>query len=165
MKPHDPEQFYRFLKRDETFNHFKKIVNGKPEPINLEDLHFSMSGISLNQNVPEDTQDVFEIARQLYIFGYFNYKLFTVSQHYGLLALESALGNKYKILFGKEGTNLKRIIDRLVGVNIISKSEKPCYEAGRDLRNSLSHLTKRKIHTPSATMLVRLAELINKLYS
>lgn len=45
--------------------------------------------------VPEHPRRVFETAKKLYIFGYFYYRFFTVSEHYAYLALESAIKHRY----------------------------------------------------------------------
>ncbi len=163
------ENLPEILKKDHIFENFVKIVNGKKEPITLKDLQDGVKDIQLNQNVPEEVREILEISKKLFIFGYFYYRFFTVSQHYAFLALESALQNKYKELFDAsdkklESINLKDIIDRLVKRGIIAEDKKFLYDAGRDLRNDLSHLAKRKVLTPDAVILERTAEMINKLY-
>lgn len=164
------ENLPEILKKDHIFDKFVKIVNGKKEPITLEDLHNGIKNIQLNQNVPEEVKEIFEISKRLFIFGYFYYRFFTVSQHYAFLALESALRNKYKVLFGVddkrlEKINLKEIIDKLAKEGIIPEDKKDLYDAGRDLRNTLSHLTQRKVLTPDAIILERTAEMINNFYA
>lgn len=64
-----------------------------------------------------------------------------------------------------EKINLKEVIDKLAKEGIIPEDKKDLYDAGRDLRNTLSHLTKRTVLTPDAVILERTAEMINKLYS
>lgn len=163
------ENLPEILKKDHIFDMFVKIVDGKKEPITLEDLRDGVKNIQLSQNVPEEVKEIFEISKKLFIFAYFYYRFFTVSQHYAFLTLESALRNKYKILFGVddkrlEKINLKEVIDKLAKEGIIPEDKKDLYDAGRDLRNALSHLTQRKVLTPDAVILERTAEMINKLY-
>jgi len=169
MNPNE-ENSYEILKKDHIFENFVKIVNGKKEPITLEDLRDGVKNIQLSQNVPDEVKEIFEISKRLFIFGYFYYRFFTVSQHYAFLALESALRNKYKELFNVsdkklEEINLKNIIDKLAKRGIIAEDKKSLYDAGRDLRNALSHLTQRKVLTPDAVILERTAEMINKLFT
>lgn len=163
MNP-DSEKLSEILKKDRIFGSFVKIVNGKQEPITLEDLYSCIKNIQLIQDVPEEAKEIFEISKRLFVHGYFYYRFFTVSQHYAFLALESALRNKYKTLYDKEEFALKDIIEKLTKDGVISKDKKELYDAGRDLRNTLSHLMQRKVLTPDAVILERTAELINELY-
>lgn len=152
------------LKKDHIFDGFVKIKNGKKLPITLEDLSDFVSSINLIQNVPKEVKEVFEISKRLFMFSYFYYRFFTVSHHYAFLALESALKNKYKNLFDRNGQSLKKVIDDLTKRGVILEKEKPLYDAGRFLRNALSHLTDPPVFTPSADILERVAEQINKIY-
>lgn len=154
----------KILKKDPTFDSFVKIVNGKVMPITLDDLQQHITNIRLTQNVPKDVKEIFEISRKLYLFGYFYYRFFTVSQHYAFLALESALRNKHQELLNKDERGLKKVIDVLTQRGIIPKKEKFLYDAGRQLRNTLSHLTQTKVFMPSASILSTVAEQINKIY-
>lgn len=56
--------------------------------------------VQLIPNVPEHPRRVFESAKKLYIFGYFYYRFFTISEHYAYLALESAIRNRYNQSLG-----------------------------------------------------------------
>ena len=152
------------LEKDHIFDSFVKIKDGKKQPITIKDLKDAVSSINLIQNVPKEVEEVFEISKHLFIFGYFYYRFFTVSQHYAFLALESALKNKYKGLFGCDERNLKKVIDKLAKKGVISGKEKSLYDIGRRLRNTLSHLVNRKVLTPSTDILERVAEQINKIY-
>lgn len=116
--------------------------------------------------MPEEVKKVFNAAKRLHIFGYFEYYFFTISQHYVFLALESALRNRYNEIYGKpkKFIRLNTIIEKLVGKGIIPKGEAKTYDAGRYLRNSLSHLTNPSIMTPSASILEKVAQQINQIY-
>ena len=122
--------------------------------------------VLLIPGVLDDVRYVFSRAKKLYIFGYFDYSLFTISQHYAFLALESALRNRYQELHGESDkfVGLDRVIKELVDKKIIPKGEAKLYGAGRFLRNSLSHLTKRKIMPPGPGILEQVAYQINYLY-
>jgi hypothetical protein len=155
----------KILKKDALFSRFKKIIDGKQFPITLADLNEAVRIIKVGDRIPEEVKEVFEIAKQLYIMGYFNYRLFTVSSHYGFLAVESALVNKYKAIYKEEGENLYEIIERLAKDDFISADKREIYHSCRHLRNGLSHLAQRKVLTPDAEVLHRAAELINNLYN
>lgn len=152
------------LKKDRIFDSFVKNVNGKKEPITLEDLYNWTKDIQLIQDVSEEAKEIFETSKKLFVHGYFYYHFFTVSQHYAFLALESALCNKYKTLYGKEKVALRDIIEKLTKDGIIPKDKKESYDAERYLRNALSHLAQRTILAPNALVLTRIAELINTIY-
>lgn len=157
----------KLLKRDKIFSAFVKSDKyGRRREITIEDLQKSICGIQLIPNVPGEVKTVFNAAKRLYIFGYFEYYFFTISQHYAFLALESALRNRYNEIYGKSKNfiRLDAIIKRLVEKGIIPKGEAKIYDAGRYLRNALSHLTKSSIMTPSAGILERVACQINKMY-
>jgi len=160
----DPEGFYKILKKDSVFGNFQKQVAGEMLPITLEDLHEMVKDIILNDGVPEEVSGVLETAKQLFVLGYFGYRLFTVSSHYSFLAVEAALGNKYKAIYGKKESNLNEVINRLAKDGLIPSDKKDVYNACRRLRNQLSHLTTRKVLAPDASALYRAAELINDLY-
>ena len=155
------------LEKDSILDSFKKKLNGVDESIELQHLYNSVVNIQLNQNIPLEVKQVFEISKRLYVHGYFYCQFFTVSQHYAFLALESALKNRYIQIFGKneEDLNLKEVIDRLAEKGIILENEKSLYDSGRFLRNELSHLAERKILFPSAKILENVKDLINKIYN
>lgn len=154
------------LQKDEIFCSFVKIDEYGKHEITIEDLQEDVCDIQLIPLVPEEVKRVFHAAKRLYIFGYFDYYFFTISLHYAFLALESALRNKYKEKCGNsfKFIGLDEIIKTLVKRGIISKGEEPLYDAGRYLRNTLSHLTKPTVLTPDSTTLRRVAYQINQLY-
>lgn len=153
------------LKKDKIFSSFVKVdKSGEPREITIEDLQRSVCGIQLIPNVPEGVKKIFNAAKRLHIFGYFEYYFFTISQHYAFLALESALKNRYNEISAKPNKNLKDIIKKLVKKGTIPKGEEKIYDAGRELRNSLSHLTNPSVMTPSSTLLERVAYQINQIY-
>lgn len=156
------------LKKDITFRPFVKVdKSGEPHEITLEDLQKSVCDIQLIPTVPEGVRKVFNAAKRLHIFGYFEYYFFTISQHYAFLALESALRNRYSEIYGKPKnfTKLPVIIKELVQKGIILKGEAKLYDAGRCLRNCLSHLTDPPILIPTSSLLKRVAYQINQIWT
>jgi len=98
--------------------------------------------------------------------GTLNIIFFTISQHYAFLALESALRNRYSEIYGKHKKfiRLNTIIEKLVEKGIVPKGEEKIYDAGRELRNSLSHLNNPSTMTPSSIILEKVAYQINQIY-
>lgn len=155
------------LKKDEIFSSFVNVDGyGGSREITIEDLQRSICDIQLIPSVPEEVKKIFDAAKKLYTFGYFEYYFFTISQHYAFLALESALRNRYSEIYGKHKKfiGLNTIIEKLVDKGIIPKGEVKIYDAGRSLRNALSHLTDPSIMLPSSIILERVACQINQIY-
>lgn len=101
--------FLEVVAKDKILEGFVKIEDGKPSALTLEDYQSHVAEIQLIPTVPEHVKRVFNCAKHLYIFGYFRYCFFTVSNHYAYLALESAIKNKYNEWLGSKAilTNKK----------------------------------------------------------
>ena len=157
------------LKKDNLFDAYVKIdKNGESKSIELEDLQQHISTIILDSKIPEEVKRVFNGAKDLYLFGYFRYYFFTISNHYALLSLESALRNKYNRLFreSKIFVSLKEVIMKLAEKGIIKKEDKFIYDISRELRNSFSHLTSPPVIVPAMALstLEKVKESIEKLF-
>lgn len=155
------------LQKDKTFSGFVKIDGyGNRHEITIEDMQKDICNIQLISPVPEDVRKVFNGAKKLYVLGYFDYYLFTVSEHYAFLALESALRNRYHELHGesRKFIRLDNVIKDLVKNNVIPGGETQLYLCGGVLRNELSHLTKQKVVSPQPGILESVAYQINYLY-
>jgi len=125
------------VKKDKIFSSFVKVdKHGKSREITIEDLQKAICGIQLIPNVPEEVKKVFNAAKRLRIFGYFEYYFFTISEHYAFLALESALRNRYNEIYDKQpylfswddipGNDSNRLIDsleKLLKINWVRKAE------------------------------------------
>lgn len=68
----------------------------------IEDLQKDICAIQLIPTVPEEVKRVFEAAKDLYIFGYFRWYFFTISNHYSYLAIESAVKHRYNQWIGEK---------------------------------------------------------------
>ena len=105
----------KFLEKEIDFNALYELARDRitsiPENIQqaeersfpkltFEKLQEHVADIQLIPTVPEDVQKVFKRAKDLYIFGYFRYQFFTISQHYAYLALESAIKHRYILSLG-----------------------------------------------------------------
>jgi len=102
------EKFLKPDNRSKTFN------------LDLETLQRRIANIQLIPLVPEEVQTVFKRAKKLFIFGFFEYEFFTISQHYVFLALEAAVKHRYIkslgseiVLTDKKDPNLKKKINSL----------------------------------------------------
>jgi len=67
------------------------------EPPSVEDWQAMVSDIVLIPQVSEHVKRTFRIAKQLFIFSYFEYGFSVASQHYAFLALEAALQTRWTL--------------------------------------------------------------------
>lgn len=159
---------YVILKKDKLCEFVKIDEDGKPKSMEFEDLQQHISTIILDSKIPEEVKRVFNGAKDLYLFGYFCYYFFTISNHYALLSLESALRNKYNQLFRKSKTSvpLKEVIIKLTKKGIIKKEDESIYDISRELRNYFSHLTSPPVIVPAMALstLERVKECIDRLF-
>ncbi len=155
------------LQKDNTFSGFIKMDrDGNVYEITIEDMQNDICHLQLIPHVPKDVLHVFNAAKKLYVLAYFDYYLFTISNHYTFLALESALRNRYQAIHGESRKFIKLpdIINDLVKNKIIPNGEAQLYSSGGYLRNELSHLTKLKKLQPGPGVLERVCYQINFLY-
>lgn len=68
----------------------------------VEDLQKDICDIQLIPTVPEEVKRIFKAAKDLYVFGYFRWYFFTISEHYANLAIESAIKHKYTQYLGEK---------------------------------------------------------------
>jgi len=84
----------KLLEKDQRARGFVKYDDGLKERT-IEDWQRDVSNINVIPDVSEAVKRLFDNAKDLYVFGYFRYNFFTISTHYALLALESAIRNRY----------------------------------------------------------------------
>ena len=94
--------FSEVVSMDKINASFRKFEDDRFSPLTLEDFQNHVADIQLIPTVPNDVRKIFKCAKELYIFGYFKYYFFTVSNHYAYLALESAIKNKYNEWLGSK---------------------------------------------------------------
>lgn len=108
--------------RRERFEDFNKIYGLEKDPIlsiseitkpssqmefftfDLKSLQESIAHIQLIPKVPDEIKVIFRRAKKLFVLGYFEYELFTVSEHYAFLAFEVAIKTRYVASLGKKAT-------------------------------------------------------------
>lgn len=70
--------------------------NGGFRPVELKDFHADVSEFVLNEAVPQAIKVQFETARNLYLYSWFIYRFFPVSELYAFTCLEFSLRTKYE---------------------------------------------------------------------
>lgn len=78
---------------DPTTALFARITDGQPP--SLADRQNAIRGILLIPRVPQEIRDTFQASKDLYVYGYFRYRFFTISLHYAFLALEAAIAARW----------------------------------------------------------------------
>ena len=76
-----------------------RIVEMMPD-INIEYLQEQVCHLQLIPSVPKHVKRVLNHSKKLFVFGFFYYDFFTISEHYAYLALESAIRNRYNQSLG-----------------------------------------------------------------
>lgn len=64
---------------------------GTCRPVSIDDQHEHIASFALHSAVPEEIVLQFEVARNLYLYGWFVYRFSDVAQHHALACLELAL--------------------------------------------------------------------------
>jgi len=72
------------------------LTNGTSRAIELADHHELISGYVLHDGVPGDIVLQFETARNVYLYSWFVYRFYSVSEHQSLACLELALRERLK---------------------------------------------------------------------
>ena len=101
FKKEEPDWNALYCLEEDPILPFSKIV--QEDPIlegfvgfaTIEKVQKMISDIQLIPTVPEDVKRVFNRAKDLFVYGYFKYSFFTISEHYSFLALESAIRHRY----------------------------------------------------------------------
>lgn len=65
------------------------------QSLTVEDWQSDVADIQLIPQVPADVKSTFDAAKQLYVFGYFQWRFFTVALHYACLAMEAAVKHRW----------------------------------------------------------------------
>ncbi|UTW51908.1 hypothetical protein KFF05_00445 [bacterium SCSIO 12827] len=121
----------------------------------------------LNDCVPRDVIELFEVARATVVYGWFFYPLFAVGCEQLFIVHEAAVIHRCKDVGApKKAKSFAEKIDWLIGNGFLTESRRVQWTAVRQLRNSAAHKKNQSIFDP--TMAVRnveiAAELINELF-
>jgi hypothetical protein len=130
----------------------------------------------LGPNVPREITSLFEVARGSMIYGWFFYPLITLGAEQCYRVLEAAVRKRCEqaaIPTKRQNKKGKLIdlrfvenIESLINAGIIAATDRPHWDAIRNLRNIASHPDSQMILAPGMTigLLVSAADLLNSLY-
>ena len=106
----------------EVFTNRDPILNALSRKPTVEDLQKDICDIQLIPTVPEEVKRIFKAAKDLYVFGYFRWYFFTISEHYANLAIESAIRHRYNQWLGE------KVVLTCKGGDLSHEMIKPSYE-------------------------------------
>jgi hypothetical protein len=150
----------------------------------LADHHGQVASLNLHVGVPGDVRDLFDVARNAFVYSWFAYEMATLAEHHVFAVVERAL--RARLLDGTteqtrrkkiEGAGLEWLLDTAKGRKLIRHDDfrlPPMYPDEPVLnmlpvlvriRNDLSHGRWHLYPEGSVTVLEYCAELLNRLYS
>lgn len=97
FKPHPISEM--FLMRDSKTEKLRSYT--------FEDRYHAISQIRLNQSVPEDIVLSFETAKNLFLYGWFIYRFYSIADHQALNCLEYGLRKRFENEFPNKRAGLK----------------------------------------------------------
>lgn len=121
----------------------------------------------LLEEVPEEVQALYEVARGAMLYGYFFYPLYTLGAEQLFRVSEAAITHKCASMnTPKNVMSMASRIRWLYQHGEIPDIQKVKWNATRELRNMASHLERQSIMSPGNAIgfVERTAELINSLW-
>jgi hypothetical protein len=122
-------------------------------------------GFELDDHVPAEVRDLFEVARGAILYDWFFYPMFQLGQEQLFRVSEAAAKQCCKVL-GHDRPSFYNAIEYLVDQGTISADAQQRWEAARKLRNSSSHPERASVMPPGAiaSMVETTATDINGLF-
>ncbi len=108
-------------------------------------------GFDLQDHVPEEIRDMFEVARGAILYGWFFYPMYQLGQEQ-LFRVSEAAARRSCAALGNESERLSfyGAIGFLVKEGVIGADDRQRWEATRKLRNSSSHPERASVMPPGA---------------
>jgi hypothetical protein len=113
----------------------------------------------LNDAVPPEIRDMWEVARGLALYGWFYYPLYAIAEHQLRRVADAAVLHRYKQAGGPphkkrdpEGDvrwpDFKRRVEWLIENSIVAPEKRRRWDTMRDLRNETTHASIRHLVMP-----------------
>src|SRR5690242_417341 len=109
--------------------------NGHPRPMNPARLREAADDWTVTESTPEGVAGLLGTSRALFVQSFFVYEFLTVSALLALQAVEASL----KVRLDVERLEFARLIERAAMEGLLSEEARGRLDAGRLLRNQLSH--------------------------
>jgi hypothetical protein len=129
--------------RNELWHVQDPAAQSGTRPIRLEDRYASVADIQLPQSVPEQVQSGFNMARNLWVYGWFHYPFYTLASFHAYVCLESALQERWETEGGsaKRPLGLRKLLSEAVArgwlTDIGLRAKEEADRRRRELRDSL----------------------------
>lgn len=151
------------------------LNTGTIPSIVLEDIHSLFSVITVHKSVPQDVRTYMESIKNIAVFGWFHYPLYTHAVFLSTTALEMALRARFPIS-GADRRTMRPLMREARKAGLMDEETTPNPERYRDVhawqsmlmfRNKFLHEQQSTIMTPwmAADFLSLIAEMINALFA
>ena len=158
-----------WLEPDKVLSGFHRIqIDGSTRPLTISEWFVEIKKAELEDNIPEDIQKLFEVARGTIAYGYFFYPIFTFASEQFTRIAETAVNIKCsEFTLPKSKNTFKKKVEWLLQEKLISSESYSKWESIIFLRNKFSHPSKRNIFTPfmAFELMNSVATNINKLFA
>ena len=125
----------------------------------------AIENIKLHNSIPTSIQNLFEVARALFAYGYLYYPFFTLAMEQALKTFEAVVSLKFEICCGPKSTSrLVKKIDYLYSLGLITPQQKEMVDAVRYMRNDSFHPEYQQLHGHNVGGLKGVAKIINGLW-
>jgi len=154
---------------DQVMSAFRILLpNGKNRVITLKEWFNKIFQKKLNDSIPIVVSEQIEITRNIMVYGYFFYPIFTFASEQLTRIAENAINIRCNSLqCPKSKKTFKEKIEWLHKNSLLSKESYLKWESIIKLRNKFSHPEKQSIITPfmGIELINNIVEEINNLYT
>lgn len=154
-------------------------VSGTDRVMCIEDLHGLMEGLELGSAVPAAIRHQFDVARNAFVYSWFEYELVTLAEQHSYGVVEGALRNRIAAAGGDVAklNGLKALYEYAVKHGYLNRDDfevaspfNPSetislFEFVRMLRNNLAHGHTHLLPDGSLQMMRVCADILTRLYS
>jgi TDG/mug DNA glycosylase family protein len=124
-----------------------------------------VENIKLHNSISTSIQNIFEVARALFAYGYLYNPFCTIALEQAFKAFEAVVSLKFEIHGGPESTRkLAKKIDYLFSLGVISTHQKEMLDAIRYMRNDSFHPEYQQLVGHNVEGLKAVARVINELW-
>ncbi len=121
----------------------------------------------IDDTVPLEVKELFEVARGAMAYGYFFYPIYTLGIEQLFRVIEAAVTFKCKVMGAPSDIGYEKKVNWLIKKGVIPRGESLRWKAIRELRNMASHPEMQSIHPPTDALkfIESTASRINFLFS
>lgn len=158
-----------WLEPDKVLSGFHRMqTDGSTQPLSISEWFIKIQRVKLEDYIPDEIKQLFDVARGTMTYGYFFYPIFTFASEQFTRIAETAVNMKCVTLGLPKRTNtFKMKIDWLQKHSLISSDSYDSWNNTVYLRNEFSHPKRQNIITPfmAIDLMDSIATNINQLYT